>query len=91
MLKKITSVGTREELLARARILVPAIHNRANETENLRQVPQASVDELRAAGLNRVLQPASYGGSEAPFGGLASPPVMSSMTKYILLAVSNAS
>jgi len=70
MTKKASNVGTREELLARAQELVPAIHARAHETEKLRQVPEASIDELRAAGLNRVLQPALYGGGEAPFGGL---------------------
>jgi len=70
MTKRTTSVGTREKLLARARDLAPGIHARADETEKLRQVPQPTVDELRAAGLNRVLQPSIYGGAEAPFGGL---------------------
>ena len=61
-------VGTREELTARARALVPAIRARADEAEHLRRLPQETVDELRAAGLHRLLQPAAYGGGEAHFG-----------------------
>lgn len=63
-------VGTREELTARARDLVPAIRARADETERLRRLPEETADELRAAGLNRTLQPAAYGGAEAHFGAL---------------------
>jgi len=65
-----TSVGTREDLLVKSQDLTPGIHSRADETEKLRHVPQVTVDELRAAGLNRVLQPSVYGGAEAPFAGL---------------------
>ncbi len=64
-----TVVGTREELTARARALLPAIRARVDETERLRRLPQETVDELRAAGLQRLLQPAAYGGAEAHFGG----------------------
>ena len=64
------NVGPREELTARARALVPAIRARVDETEKLRRLPQETVDELRAAGLQRVLQPAAYGGAEAHFGAL---------------------
>ena len=65
-----TVIGTREELTERARKLVPAIVARAEETESLRRLPEDTVEELRAAGLNRVLQPAAFGGAEAHFGGL---------------------
>lgn len=70
MAESITSIGTREELLARAQALVPAICARADEAENLRRLPDDTISELRTAGLNRVLQPAAYGGAEAHFGGL---------------------
>ena len=65
-----TIVGTREELTARARALVPAIRARADEAERLRRLPEETVNELRDAGLQRVLQPAAYGGAEAHFGGM---------------------
>ena len=70
MAKAETVVGTREELKARAQELVPEIRARVEETERLRQLPEETVNELRDAGLNRVLQPAAYGGGEAHFGGL---------------------
>jgi 3-hydroxy-9,10-secoandrosta-1,3,5(10)-triene-9,17-dione monooxygenase len=62
--------ANREELMARAEALVPAIRARVDETERLRRLPEDTVAELRAAGLNRVLQPAAHGGAEAPFAGL---------------------
>jgi len=65
-----TVVGTREELAERARGLVAAIRARAEETDGLRRLPDETLNEFRAAGLNRVLQPAVFGGAEAHFGGL---------------------
>jgi len=70
MSKKATSIGTREELVARARDLIPAIRARADETEQLRRLPEDTVNDIRTAGLNRMLQPAACGGAEAHFGGL---------------------
>ena len=70
MTKSKTIAGTAEELTARARQLVPAIRARADEAERLRRLPEDTVNELRAAGLQRVLQPAAYGGAEAHFAGV---------------------
>ena len=55
----------RDELLASARALLPALRERARETELLRRVPEDTISDLQAAGLFKVLQPASYGGYEA--------------------------
>jgi alkylation response protein AidB-like acyl-CoA dehydrogenase len=52
-------------LFARVRGLVPAIRARAAAVEAARQMSEATIDELRAAGLFRVLQPKRYGGYEA--------------------------
>jgi len=52
----------RDEALRRAADLLPRIRERAPEAERLRQVPQATIDDLRAAGLIRVANPARYGG-----------------------------
>ena len=65
-----TVVGTREELAESAQALIPAIRARADETEGLRRLPDDTLNEFRVAGLNRVLQPAVFGGAEAHFGGL---------------------
>ena len=53
-----------EELLLRARALVPGIAERVEETELLRDLPAATVTEIRATGLFRLLQPAAWGGLE---------------------------
>lgn len=44
--------------------LLPAFRERADETERLRVVPEASVKELQETGFFRTLQPARYGGHE---------------------------
>jgi 3-hydroxy-9,10-secoandrosta-1,3,5(10)-triene-9,17-dione monooxygenase len=54
------------ELVARARLLVPVLRQRAAETEKLRRLPDATVADLQEAGLFRLFQPARYGGVEAP-------------------------
>lgn len=52
------------ELISKAERLVPALAERAPHCEVLRRVPDETVDELTAAGLYRVSQPAKYGGYE---------------------------
>ena len=51
-----------EQLVDRARALGPAIQARAAETEGLRSLPAASVDDLIGAGFARALTPARFGG-----------------------------
>ena len=53
---------SRDEILQRAQALLSALKARALETEKLRQIPPASVEELKASGLTRVANPARYGG-----------------------------
>jgi 3-hydroxy-9,10-secoandrosta-1,3,5(10)-triene-9,17-dione monooxygenase len=52
----------REEVLRRTQALLPSLKARAEETEKLRQIPQATIDDLKSAGLIRVANPARYGG-----------------------------
>lgn len=54
-------------LLAQARDLVPDLQARAVETNILRRLPDASISDLKASGLFRVLQPAAYGGHQADY------------------------
>ena len=54
--------ATREDLLRRATQLVPALKERAERTEQLRQIPPESVRDLVASGLIRIGNPQRYGG-----------------------------
>jgi 3-hydroxy-9,10-secoandrosta-1,3,5(10)-triene-9,17-dione monooxygenase len=57
----------RDDILQRARALTPALASRALETEEKRQVPQATLDAFREAGLFRMMAPARVGGLELDF------------------------
>ena len=61
------SVGTRDDLVARAQALIPALRARAPEADALRRLPAETVRDLKISGLARVLQPARYGGCQASF------------------------
>jgi resorcinol 4-hydroxylase (FADH2) len=54
------------EVLDEMRRLMPLFRKRVPETNNLRQLPQATCDDIRRSGMARILQPARYGGVEAP-------------------------
>jgi len=55
---------TREELLRRAAALVSVLKSRATRTEQLRQIPEESVQDLRHSGLIRIGNPRRYGGHD---------------------------
>src|SRR5258707_15553645 len=55
------------ELLARAEALVPVLRERAPRAEELRRVPDETIEDLHRSGLFRILQPKRVGGSELPF------------------------
>lgn len=65
----VTAVGTGEAFLERARSFNSVLRARQAEADEARRVPEASVAELREAGLHRLLQPARHGGAESHFGG----------------------
>ena len=54
--------ATREVLLRRASQLVPVLKERAARTEQLRQIPPETVQDLVSSGLIRVGNPQRYGG-----------------------------
>ena len=60
MTDQITIADYRDRIAA----LAPALRERAGEAERLRRLSQQTIDELDAAGLIRVFQPAGYGGPE---------------------------
>lgn len=53
-----------DELLARARAMVPTLIRRASQAEGSHKVPDETIAELKAAGFFKVVQPARYGGWE---------------------------
>jgi 3-hydroxy-9,10-secoandrosta-1,3,5(10)-triene-9,17-dione monooxygenase len=55
-----------DELRRRAAALVPVLRERAVEAEALRRLPDATIADLHASGLFRMVQPARVGGSELP-------------------------
>ena len=55
---------TPEELMARARALVPMLQERAQRCEDQRRVPEETIEDFERAGLLRMCQPARYGGYE---------------------------
>lgn len=61
---------SREDMLERARALVPEVTERALETESARRLPDSTMAVFRSAGLLRLLQPKRLGGYELDFGVL---------------------
>jgi len=57
-------VTTPQQLVERARALVPALRERQAKTDELRRLPDETIADLQAAGLFKVIQPARYGGYE---------------------------
>jgi 3-hydroxy-9,10-secoandrosta-1,3,5(10)-triene-9,17-dione monooxygenase len=53
-----------EDLLDRARALAPVLRERAFAAEQARRISVETIDDLKAAGLFRALQPKKYGGYE---------------------------
>lgn len=61
------SIGSTAEVVQRAHDLTEVLRERAAETERLRQLPEATVADIKRTGVHRVFQPARFGGSESPF------------------------
>ncbi len=59
---------TRDELIERAAALVPVLRELAAATERDRRIPDQTIEDIRAAGLWRILRPPRYGGIVTDFG-----------------------
>jgi 3-hydroxy-9,10-secoandrosta-1,3,5(10)-triene-9,17-dione monooxygenase len=57
-------MSTAGELVARARALAPVLRERAEKAERLRRMPDETLEDIVAAGLPRICQPARFGGFE---------------------------
>jgi 3-hydroxy-9,10-secoandrosta-1,3,5(10)-triene-9,17-dione monooxygenase len=58
------AIPTPEELVARARAMIPALKARASQCTAQRNVPAETVAEMQQAGFFRILQPRRWGGYE---------------------------
>jgi 3-hydroxy-9,10-secoandrosta-1,3,5(10)-triene-9,17-dione monooxygenase len=56
------------ELIRRARLLVPRLIERGAQADRDRRIPEATIAEMKAAGLFRALQPKRWGGYEVDLG-----------------------
>jgi 3-hydroxy-9,10-secoandrosta-1,3,5(10)-triene-9,17-dione monooxygenase len=59
-----SNVPTAEELIARARAMIPVLKSRAARCTAERRVPAESIAEIQQAGFFRILQPRRWGGYE---------------------------
>ena len=59
-----------DEAMRRARALVPALRERADRAETLREMAKDTLEDLHRAGLFRFHQPTRWGGMELPFVAL---------------------
>jgi alkylation response protein AidB-like acyl-CoA dehydrogenase len=59
---------TREDILDRAREMVPVLRRRTKQADDLRRMPDETVEDFRKAGFYKILQPAKFGGLELPYG-----------------------
>jgi 3-hydroxy-9,10-secoandrosta-1,3,5(10)-triene-9,17-dione monooxygenase len=50
-------IPTAEEIIARARAMIPALRQRAPQGDRERRLPKDTIAEMQAAGLFKVLQP----------------------------------
>lgn len=57
----------RDELIRRAEALVPALAERAPKAEELRRIPDETIEDFHRTGLFRILQPRRVGGSELDY------------------------
>lgn len=63
-----TAEISREELVERARALIPVLRDRADTAEEQRMIAPETMDAIRETGMFRVLQPTRFGGFEYDFG-----------------------
>ena len=62
-----SKILTSEELLRRAVNMVPTLKSRAAHTEELRRIPEETVQEFLSASLNRIEVPKRFGGLEVDY------------------------
>jgi 3-hydroxy-9,10-secoandrosta-1,3,5(10)-triene-9,17-dione monooxygenase len=62
--KQDAKIPSSEEMVARARAMIPVLRERAPQGERERRLPKQTIADMQAAGLFKVLQPKRWGGYE---------------------------
>jgi 3-hydroxy-9,10-secoandrosta-1,3,5(10)-triene-9,17-dione monooxygenase len=62
------NIPATDEVIARARAMIPTLRARAPQGERERCIPKETIAEMQAAGLFKVLQPRRWGGYEMDIG-----------------------
>ena len=58
---------TRDDILARARDMVPILQERSEQAESSRRISEETDQAFRDAGFYKIMQPSAYGGLELDF------------------------
>jgi len=66
--KEKSYIPTREELVRTASNFVPILRERAQATEDLRNITEETIADLKSAGLHKYFTPKRYGGFEMDWG-----------------------
>ena len=61
-------IPSREEITRAARDLIPVLRERAEATEEQRNLPDETIADLKAAGIHKLFAPKRYGGYEMDWG-----------------------
>ena len=61
-------IPTREELTKAAADLIPKLRERAEEAEDLRMMPDETIEDIKKAGIHKMFTPKRYGGFEMDWG-----------------------
>ena len=59
---------TRDDILTRARYMLPILRERAEQAEKARRISEETDQAFREAGFYKILQPSAFGGLELDFG-----------------------
>ena len=62
-----TDTPTRDDLLARARAMVPTLIERAPKCEEMRRLPDETYEDFKQAGFFKIGLPKKYGGYEMDY------------------------
>jgi 3-hydroxy-9,10-secoandrosta-1,3,5(10)-triene-9,17-dione monooxygenase len=60
----VTQIPTEEEIVQRARDMIPMLRERADACEQARMVPKETIQAFQEAGFFKILQPKRWGGYE---------------------------
>lgn len=61
-------IPTRDEITKAAADLIPKLRERGEKTEDLRKMTDATIEDMKNAGIHKIFTPKRYGGFEMDWG-----------------------